>query len=230
MVVGQFFQVRLHAGLALHRLRELRTCQLLPGGRDNGCAVVSLAEQFDGLIQLLLRNSVGPGHDNGRGGFHLVIIELTEVLGVYLYFSGIHHRNGITQSDLFIGNLIDSADHIGQLAHTGGLNDDPFRGVLGDHLIQRLSEITHQTAANTAGVHFRDINAGILQKAAVNADLSKFVFNQHQLLTAVMLLDHLFDQGCFARSEKTGVNIDFCHGYSPSVEIFKEYYTTIFPT
>ena len=81
--------------------------------------------------------------------------------------------------------------------------------VLLDNLSQSLAKITHQTAANTAGVHFGDVDTGILQKTAVNTDFTELIFNEHQLLALVGLRDHLFDQGCFAGTQKAGININF---------------------
>ena len=74
-------------------------------------------------------------------------------------------------------------------------------------------------AADAAGVHLGDVDAGILQKAAVNADLAEFVFDQHNLFTLERFLDELFDQGRFACTQKAGENINFrylfCHGNIP---------------
>lgn len=67
-------------------------------------------------------------------------------------------------------------------------------------LFQRLAEITDQTAADAARVHFIDLHAGVLEETAVNADLAKLVLNQHDLLTLVRLLDQLLDQRRLAGS------------------------------
>ena len=51
--------------------------------------------------------------------------------------------------------------------------------VLLNNLSQRLAEVTHQTAADAAGVHFGNVDARILQETAVNADLTELVLDQH---------------------------------------------------
>ncbi len=56
-----------------------------------------------------------------------------------------------------------------------------------------------------------DLDAGILQKAAVNADLTEFVFNQHHLLALIGFLQQLLDQGGLAGAEKAGNNVDCGH-------------------
>ena len=207
----QFCQICGNTGLTFHCFSQLRTGKLIPGGCYDRSMGISFPKHFHSLVQLLLGDGIRPGHNDRTGSFHLVIIELTEVFAVDLHFTGIHHSNGVAQSHIFIGNLIDSADHIGQLAYTGRLDNDPFRGIIGDHLVQRLAKIAYQTAANTSRIHLGNIDTGILQEPTVNTNLTKFVLDQHQLLSAVMLLDHFFDKCSLAGSQKTGVNIDLSH-------------------
>ena len=141
----------------------------------------------------------------------MIVIEFAKVLGVNLHLAGIADSHGVAQGYIFGGHLADSADNIGQLANTGGFDDNTVRIVLGDHLFQRLAEVTNQAAADAAGVHLSDVDAGILQEAAVNADLAKFVLDQNQLLACISLLDHLFDQGRLTGTQEAGVNINFRH-------------------
>ena len=89
--------------------------------------------------------------------------------------------------------------------------------VFSDDLFQCLAKVAHQTAADAAGVHFRNVDAGLLHETAVNADLTKFVFDQHQLLTLVALGDHLLDQRGLTGTQEAGVNINLCHNiFTPS--------------
>ena len=67
-------------------------------------------------------------------------------------------------------------------------------------LFQSLAEITDQTAADAAGVHFIDLHTGVFEETAVNADLAELVLDQHDLLTLVSLLDQLLDQRRLAGS------------------------------
>ena len=83
---------------------------------------------------------------------------------------------------------------------------------LGLDLFQRLVEVAHQRAADAAGGHLADLDAGFLQKAAVDADLAELIFNQNQLLTGECLRQQLFDEGRFARAQKAGDNVNFRHG------------------
>ncbi len=79
------------------------------------------------------------------------------------------------------------------------------------HLPQRLAEIAHQTAADAAAVHLGNVDARLLQKAAVNADLAKLIFYKDELLAGIGFCDQLLDEGRFASAQKAGENINFSH-------------------
>ena len=92
---------------------------------------------------------------------------------------GIHHSNGIAQGHIVGGNLFHGTDDIGQLAYTGRFDDNPVGMVLIYDLGQSLAEITHQTAADAAGVHFGNIDTRVLEETAIDADLTKFIFDKN---------------------------------------------------
>ena len=209
--VLQFLQLLSQRMLALHGLQKLLTRELAPGRGHQCGSCVMLPEQCHSSIQLSLRNGIGTGQDDGTGGFHLIVIELTEVLHVDLDLTGIYHSHGVAQLNAVARDLLNSSHHIGQLTDTGGLDDDPVGVILLDDLGQRLAEVAHQAAANAAGVHFSDVDAGVLQEAAVNADLTEFIFDEDQLFAAIGFLDHFLDQRGLACAEETGININF-HG------------------
>ena len=169
------------------------------------------SQQLHCRVQLGLGNGIRPGQDNGGSGLHLIVVEFTEVLGIDLHLSGIGHGHSIAQSHIGACDLIHSADHIGQLTHAGGLNNDPVGVVLVDHLGQSLAEVAHQGAADAAGVHLRDVDACLLQEAAINANLTELIFDEHQLLALVALCNHLFDESGLTCTQETTVNINLCH-------------------
>ena len=197
--------------LTSHGMKQLRTGQIAPGRGYNGGLSVVLSQQFHSCIQLLLLNGIRTGQNDRGSSFDLVIIELTKVLAVNLDLACINHGNRIAQADLVVGNLVDCTDNVGQLAHTGRLNDHPVRMVLVDHLLQSLAEVTYQRAADAAGIHLRNVDTGILQKTAVNADLAEFILDENQLLACVGLLNHLFNQCGLTRTQEAAVNINFGH-------------------
>ena len=170
-----------------------------------------LPQHGNGRVQLALGDGIGTGQDDGGGRLDLVVVELAEVLHIHLDLARVGHGHGVAQRDLVIRHLAHSGDDVGQLAHAGRLDQNTVGMVLGNDLLQRLAKIAHQRAADAAGVHLGDVDAGILQKAAVNADLAELVLDQHQLLPLVAFGDHLFDQGRLARAEEAGENINFCH-------------------
>ncbi len=215
---------RLHVGsqrvLALHRLDQLRTGELRPGSGDQCSLGIMLSDQLHSGVQLCLRYGIRAGQDDGGSGFDLIVVELAKVLHIHLHLTRIGNSHSMTQDHILIGHLFHSGDHVRQLAHAGGLDNDTVRRILADDLGQCLAKIANQTAANAAGVHFRDVDTGILQETAVNTDLTEFIFDQHQLFTGVGFLDHLLDQRGFASAEEAGVNIDlrhintFCYNFS----------------
>ena len=170
-----------------------------------------LPQHGNGGVQLALGDGIGTGQDDGGGRLDLVVVELAEVLHIHLDLARVGHGHGIAQGDIVVRHPTHGGDDVGQLANAGGLDENAVGVVLGDDLLQRLAEVAHQRAADAAGVHLGDVDAGILQKAAVNADLAELVLDQHQLLPLVAFSDHLFDQGRLARAEKAGENINFCH-------------------
>ena len=91
------------------------------------------------------------------------------------------------------------------------------------HVLQSLVEVAHQRTTDAAGGHLGDLDAGFLQEAAVNVDLAKFVFDQHQLFALVGLRQQLFDECGLTGTQEAGDDVDFCHGISP----FQKFYTTI---
>ena len=196
----QLCKLRSQGCLTFHGLQQLLTGQFAPGSGDNGGMLIVLPEHGNCHIQLLLRDRIGAGEDNGGSSFHLVIVELAKVLHIHLNFAGIHYCNRVAQKHILGSDLLHSGDHIAELAHAGGLDDDAVGVVLRDDLGQRPAKVAHQGAADTAGVHLGDVDARLLQEAAVDTDLAEFVFDQHQLLTCISLLDHFFDEGGLART------------------------------
>ena len=180
----------------LHGGEELRPGEVVPGGSDNGGRGVLLPQQGNRLLQLPGGELLGAAEDNGPGVLDLVGVEFAEVLQVDPALGGVGHRDGTAQNHLRhrLRHALDRPDHVGELAHAGGLDEDAVRVELVHHLFQGLAEVPHQGAADAPGVHLRNLNARVLQKAAVNADLAKLVLNEHQLLALQGLVQQFFDE------------------------------------
>ena len=187
--------------------------QFIPRGSNDGGIGVFLPEHGHGGLQLLLRHLLSPGEDDGTGGLDLVVVELTEVLHIDLHLGGVCH--GDKAVELHLGNVLYGVlhrhDHIAELAHAGGLNEDAVGVELSLHVLQSLVEVAHQRAADAAGGHLADLHAAVLQEAAVNGDLAELVFDQHQLFALIGLGQQLLDERGLARAKESGDNVDLCH-------------------
>ena len=203
-------QLRHQIPLAVHHRHDLCAGQGGPVGGDDGGGGVLFAEQRHGLGDFLLAGGAGAAENDAGGMAHLIVIELPEVLHIQLDLVHIGHRHKAVQlHGQRLGHALHGAGHIAELAHAGRLDEDAV-GVVGvHHLLERLPEISHQRAADAAGVQLVHLHAGLAHEAAVNADLTEFVLDKHQLFTGKGLLNQLFDERGLARAQKSGKNIDF---------------------
>ena len=187
--------------------------QLVPGGGEDGGVGILFPQQGHGGFQLLLGQLLGAGEDDGAGGLDLVVVELAEVLHIDLHLGGVGH--GDEAVELHVRHVLDSVlhrhDHVAELAHAGRLDKNAVGGELLMYILQRLVEVAYQRAADTAGGHLADLDAGLLQEAAVDADLAELVFDEHQLLTLKRLCQQLLDERGLAGAQKAGYDVNFCH-------------------
>ena len=209
VLMGQPFHLRMKP-IMLHGFPDLQPGNLAPGGGDQACVVVEALQKLRSCQNLLGGGGVGAAHDDQVGILHLVVEELAEVAHVHPALAGVHHRH--LGADLRAFHAGDGPGHVTELAHAGGLNDDPVGSVILHHLFQRLGEVAHQGAADAAGVHLRNLHPGVLQKAAVNGDLAELVLDQHQLFALIGLGNQLADQGRLTGAQKAGKNVYLGHG------------------
>ena len=181
---------------AFHSVCQLLACQLFPGGSDDGAVGADGANQFACFFQLLGSDGTCPGQDHSRSRGKLIIIKLAKITHIALYLGGI--GNGYLEGDLCAVYLFNCRNYIRQLTHTGGLNDDPVGGIIVHNLLQRLTEVANQRAADAAGIHLPDLYACLLQEATVNADLAKLVLNEDNFLPGVVFLQHFLNKRCLA--------------------------------
>ena len=220
----------------LHRGEDGLAVQLVPGGGEDGGVLVVLAQERHGGGELLRADLLRAGEDDRAGGLDLVVIELSEVLHIDLHLRRVSH--GDEAAELHVGlvlhGVLHGEDHVRELAHAGRLDEDAVGVELLFHVLERLAEVAHQRAADAPGGHLADLYAGLLQEAAVDADLAELVFDQHQLLALIGLLEQLLDERRLARAQKAGNNVNFCHGYDflslcmPQIHDFHPYYNSLF--
>ena len=188
------------------------SAQLIPGRSDNRCIRILLPDHGDCLIDLFLRGVLRPGENDCPGALNLVVIELAKVLHVHLYLLDI--GNCHKRADLqiaFLRCILDRAADVRQLADAGRLDDDMIRVKLLHDLLQGLRKVPHQAAADAAGIHLGNIDAGFLQKPSVNPDLAELIFNQDYLLSCKHITDQFLNQRRLAGPEESRNNINLCH-------------------
>ena len=146
------------------------------------------------LLQLFIGHTLGTADNNGSRMLNLIIEKLTEVLHIHLTFLSIYyHYRAVDMHIHRSGHIFHCLYHIRELTHSGRLNENPIRCIGIQHFLQCSSKISHQGAADTAGVHLIHLNTSILQESAVNADLTKLVFNQYNLLALEGFLQKLLN-------------------------------------
>ena len=205
-------QLSLEVVLGGHGLQDLLAGQGVPGSGDDGSGGVLLAQHGHSGGDLFLGGVLGAAQDDAACVADLVVVELTEVLHIHLDLVDVGHGDEAAQLNIqMLGHALDSAGHVGQLADAGGLDDDAVGVVLLHHLLQSGAEIAHQRAADAAGVQLIDLDAGLLQKAAVDADLAELVLDEHDLLACKGLFDELLDKGGLTGAKEAGENIDLGH-------------------
>ena len=205
-------QLCLEVVLGGHGLQDLLTGQLVPCGGHDGSGGILLPQHGDRSGDLLLAGGLGAAQDDAACVADLVVVELTEVLHIHLDLVDVGHGDEAAQLNIqMLGHALDSAGHVGQLADARGLDDDAVGVVLLHHLLQSGTEIAHQRAADAACVQLVDLDAGLLQEAAVDADLAELVLDEHDLLAGKGLFDELLDKGGLTGAKEAGENIDIRH-------------------
>ena len=215
----QLSQFHSNRGHSLHGLQQLSAGQFRPRGCNDRCTAVMLTKHRNRSIQFLLRYRIGTGHDNARSCLHLIVEKFAKVFHVNLDLSSVYHGHGIAEDHLVIGNFLYGTNYVRKLTHTGGFNNNTVGMVIFNYLHKSSAEITNQAAADAAGIHFRNIHACILQKTAIDTDLTKLILNENQFLSLIALLNHFLDQSGLTGSQKARININFCHSVHLSISI-----------
>ena len=214
-LVGKTLQLLLNGVAALHSSQELLAVQLIPRGGNDGGGSVVLAQKGNRLGDLFIACALGVGKHNTTCVFDLIVEELAKVLHIHLAFFNVGNCGKAVEENLLGVNFLHRLDDVGELANARGLDENAVGMVLLQNLAQSLSKIAYQGTTNATAVHFGYFNTGVLHKAAVNADLTKFVFNQNQLFARIGFVQQLFDQRSLTRTQKARENINFCHSNHP---------------
>ena len=197
--------------LMLHCRKDVRACKLIPGSRDYGGGSVILSDESGSVLDSRLLCGVGVRKDHGGSVADLIAEELAKVLHIHLALTCVN--NGGEAADLKICALdtLHRLNNVGELANARGLDENSVGVVLCQHLGKSLGKITNERAADTARVHLGDLDAGILEEAAVNADLAKLVLDKDELLAGVGLFYKLLDERGLTCAEEARKNINSSH-------------------
>ena len=186
--------------------------KFIPGSCDNRRFLVVLTKQMHALLQLLLLDGIGTAQNNRIRMLHLVQEEFAEVLHIALRLLRIYDSDHAIQLDRLLAVYIEHcSSYIRQLAYARRLNQNAVRMIFADNLLKCLAEIADQRAADAAGIHLGNLDAGIFQKPAVNSDLTELILDQDNLLSGKHLAEKMLDECCLSCPEETGNNTNLCH-------------------
>ena len=182
-------------------LEDLNSRELVPGRGDDLRMIVDRADEFYGLIELVLCDVARTAEDYRSRVLDLVFIEFLEVLEVNAALGSVDDSN--SSADLSAFNALDCSNDVREFAYAGGLDEDPVGRELIDDFLEGRAEIAYEAAADTAGVHLGDLDARFLEETAVDSDLAEFVLDEDKLCSVVSVSNELFDERCLSCSEKS---------------------------
>jgi hypothetical protein len=144
--VQDFFQKSfLQVGCSLNGIKDHIAVQFSDRCCDNRGVLVVFTKELDTLRDLLVTDFVCPGQDDRSRIGDLIVEELAEILEVNLALGGIHDCACTVEMHLgVLGSIVDGTHDIGELADTGGLDQDALRFIGSHDFSQRSAEITDQ--------------------------------------------------------------------------------------
>ena len=198
--------------------KDLLTGKLIPRRSNNHSIGIVLAQERNTRGNGRLAHISGTRKHDGASVLNLVIEKLTKVFHIHTALLGVNHNRGTAKLGALKREPLHRTDHIAELTNTRGLDQDTVGCILGHNLLECLVEVTDKTAADATGIHLINGNTGLSEKAPVNTDLTKLVFNQHKLFARIGLGNQFFDQRSLSRTEKARKNINPCHVFLPKLQ------------
>ena len=197
--------------LLCHSVNKLLACELVPLSSNYRSSRILLTEALYALVQLILRKTACVAEDKAACIGYLIVEELAEVLHVHLVLLCVNNCSEAVKLHIVSVDVLNSADNVAELANARGLDKDTVGSIVCKDLFQSLAEVSHETAADTARVHFGYLNACVLKESAVNAYLTELVLDKHQLFALVALLNELLYKSGLSCAQKARENSYFCH-------------------
>ena len=209
MLVFKFLHLRLQT-VFVHGLEYLCAADPVKLSCDESGVGIEPAQHSGSSLYPGLRYGIGTAHDDEVGVLHLIVEELAEIAHIHAALAGVD--DGHLRAYVRALNAFNGPGHVGQLAYARRLDEYAVRRIVVHNFFERLGEVAHQRAADTAGVHLGDLHSGVLQEASVNGDLAELVFDKDELPVPVAFINKLTDQRGLSGAEKAGENVYSCHG------------------
>ncbi len=186
-----------------HSLNELLSCELVPlCCYDRSCRIESL-ELFNDFVELILRETCCMAEDKAACICYLIVEEFAEVFLIHLALLSVNDCCEAVELDIVSVDIAHSVYNVAELADAGGLDEYAVGLVFSKHLFKRFAEVSNERAADASGVHFCYFDAGVLEEAAVNAYLTEFVLDKHELFAFIALVYELLDKSGLTGSEES---------------------------
>ncbi len=203
MLMLHLLKLMLCCRALIHRGEELLAREPVPIGCNDRGGRVYRAQKLDTLRDPVLACIARMAEDDATCLGDLIVKKFAEILHIHLAFVDI--CNGRERTELhFVGqDALSSTNHVGELANARRLDDDPI-GMVGLYRFsQRLGEVADKATADAARVHLGDVDARVLEEASVNAYLTEFILDEHELFADIALRDHFFDERGLSCSQKS---------------------------
>ena len=193
----------------LHGLQDLRAGELIQGVVTMtalgffSLSSATAAESFSAEMESVRERTMVPAVSTW------FVVELAEVLHIHLTLAGVGHGDHVAKLNVVGDDLLHGCLHIAELAHAGGLDEDAVGGIVVDDLSRAFPK--SPTRLQQMQPEFISViwMPASWEEAAVDADFTKLILNEHNFLACIGFLDHLLDESGFASTQETGVNVNF---------------------
>jgi hypothetical protein len=206
----------LKGGFSFHSLKQLRARKLFPRSGNDNSRCVMLLKKSHTIRDLLIGNISGVAEDDATCIRNLIVEKFAEILHMHLALVRVNNGGKAVKLSTFGVGILNRLDNVGKLTYTRGLDKNAIGGIFSDNLLESLSKIANQRAADTSRIHFVYLYACLGKKAAINTDLTEFIFDKNDFFTLVRFFNKLLYKSGLSRTEKARENVNFSHLYLPS--------------
>jgi hypothetical protein len=200
ILFDQSFNVSLERGFLLERADKRVYRELVCGGSNDNRIGILLSDESKSLLKLCIGGLVGVAEENAACILNLIAEELTEVLHIHLALVYVNYGNRAVDLGILKLSRKHGFRNVRELTNTRGLDENAVGRIFLNYLLESLAEVSDERAADASRVHLGDLDARVLEKSAVNADLAEFVLDKNDLLALVCFVDKAVDERSLARA------------------------------